>query len=280
MHHNDKKKTMKNLILLILCSIITLTYLIQHKRIIKSKIKPHELNLVTEDSLLTFFWKPKLRDLITQQSNTSQHIKKHELTPIKPIYPGRYKEKNKNNKSKVGYYTESEWKGLDRNKKKIIIDNFLTYIIQGAKEESKVYPQIPYQLYVAQAILESNYGCSYIANSANNIYGHKYWGKDTTKHVTAKDDGPLDKFKKYPSIWFSIRAHSKLLMGIYWERLEGEPTLETWLETLCGGKTLEESIEFVKNKKGGVYATACYDREDGEVYYSDKIRRIIKCYDL
>ena len=246
---------MKKIILLTGCSILLLIYLnlTQNKESVPLTMVPHELTPIPNDSV--------------------------DIRPITPIYPGRYDEKNESDEDKDGYYTETEWKALDREEKKIIIDKFLTYIIQGAKEESKIYPQIPYQLYVAQAVLESNYGCSYIANSANNMYGHKYWGKDTSQHVTAKDDGPYDKFKVFPSKWFSLRAHSKLLMRMYWKRLEGDPTIENWLESLCGGKTLEESIEFVENR-GSVYASACHDREGDEIYYSDKIRRIIKCYDL
>ena len=249
---------MKKIILLVAFSTIILIYL-----------NPRQNNQSTQSTQLTM----ESHGLILP-NNDSLFIR-----PIKPIYPGRDKEKNEGNEDESGYYTETEWKALDRKEKKIIINKFLTYIIQGAKEESKVYPQIPYQLYVAQAILESNYGCSYVAFSARNLYGHKYWGKDSSQHVTAKDDGPQDKFKIFESKWFSLRAHSKLLMGMYWKRLEGEPTVENWLESLCGGKTLEESIEFVENR-GSVYASACHDRDEDEVYYSDKIRRIIKCYDL
>jgi hypothetical protein len=246
---------MKKIILLVVISTTILIYLnlTQNNQPTKLAVEPYELKMTNNDSLF--------------------------IRPIKPIYPGRDEEKNEGDEEENGYYTEIEWKALDREEKKIIIDKFLTYITQAAKEESKVYPQIPYQLYVAQAVLESNYGCSYVAFSANNIYGHKYWGKDSTQHVTAKDDGPNDKFRVFDSKWFSLRAHSKLLMGMYWKRLEGEPTVENWLESLCGGKTLEESIEFVENR-GSVYASACHDRDEDEVYYSDKIRRIIKCYDL
>lgn len=251
---------MKKIIILLVVSIIAIIYLT-----LTQSNQSKQLTNLTVESVDSDEFK------ITTTNNDSLFIK--------PIYAGRYEEKHEGDEDEIGYYTETEWKDLERVEKKIIIDKFLTYIIQGAKEESKVYPKIPYQLYVAQAILESNYGCSYVAFSANNIYGHKYWGKDPSQHVTAKDDGPYDKFRVFESKWFSLRAHSKLLMGMYWRRLEGEPTVENWLESLCGGKTLEESIEFVENR-GSVYASACHDREEDEVYYSDKIRRIIKCYDL
>ena len=75
-----------------------------------------------------------------------------------PVYPGRTKKTKK---------TSQETKG-----------KFVKYIIKAAKSESKIYKDIPYQIYVAQAVLESNYGQSNLAKTGKNLYGHKHKTKN------------------------------------------------------------------------------------------------------
>ena len=176
-----------------------------------------------------------------------------------PVYPGR-RENVKN--------TTQETK-----------DEFVKYIIKAAKAESKIYKDIPYQIYVAQAILESNYGQSSVAKTAKNLYGHKHKAK-SGNFIKSYDDKKDDKFTVFRSRWESIRAHSKKLMGIYRQRINGQPTLENWIESLCGGNSIEESLKFIESGNS-VYATNCYKlSNDDDICYGDKIRSIIKKYNL
>lgn len=179
---------------------------------------------------------------------------------IKPIYPGR-RHKVSDNKS-------------ENSKTK-----FMRYIIRAAKAESKIYTDIPYQIYVAQAILESNYGKSIISRKGNNLYGHKHKSKKG-KYLKAYDDKKDDKFTIFNSRWESIRSHSKKLMGMYRQRIDGIPTLEKWIESLCGGNTIEESLNFIE-KGNSVYATNCYKlSSDDDICYGNKIMSIIKKHNL
>lgn len=182
------------------------------------------------------------------------------------------------------WLTAKEWKGKhiknhivkSRFKawKKIHIQQFIKFFGAEAVKESKVYPDIPPALYVAQAILESNFALSRLAVDGNNLYGHKYRGQKDG-FLVAADDGPNDKFTKFKSQWFSLRSHSKLLMNRYRKRIKGTPTLDKWLNALCGGSNPAQSRKY--RKQGGkVYATSCLCGEG----YGQKLKRIIKFYKL
>ena len=182
------------------------------------------------------------------------------------------------------WLTGREWKGrhiknhITKSRfkawKKIHIETFIKFFGAEAKKESKVYPDIPPALYVAQAILESNFGLSRLAVTGNNLYGHKYRGQKDG-FLVAADDSPDDKFTKFKSQWYSLRSHSKLLMNRYRKRIKGTPTLDKWLAALCGGKNVAQSKRW--RKKGGtVYATSCLCG----VGYGQKLKRIIKYYNL
>ena len=153
-------------------------------------------------------------------------------------------------------------------------EKFIEDIAEIAIEESeRVNSKIPPSLIIAQAILESNWGRSRLAIKANNYFGHKQKGEGP--FILADDDQPNEKFVKFKSRWYSIRAHSKLLMGnLYYGRLKGEPTLENWLTALCGSSNSVESKKFIK-RGGMVYATACYNN-----CYACKIRDLVDQYDL
>jgi flagellum-specific peptidoglycan hydrolase FlgJ len=143
----------------------------------------------------------------------------------------------------------------------------------AVKESARLDWQVPPSLIVAQAILESNYGKSRLAKKANNFFGHKWRGKG--KYLLANDDAPNEKFTKYASRWASVRAHTELLMGqLYKGRLKGSPTLENWLDALCGNSNSVESKKFVK-RGGMVYATACYNS-----CYSCKVRTLVESWQL
>ena len=184
------------------------------------------------------------------------------------------------------YLTSFEWKGSHlrdsssamRKKfkqwKKDHIASFISWMVDAAKEEEKI-SGIPYQIVVAQAMLESQYSTSRLSVEANNLFGIKHKGKGND-YIVAKDDSPKDKFKTYPKgKWWSLRHHSNVLNKRYRSRIQGKPTLDKWVNCLCGCEsppcTTEKSRNFVE-AGGQVYATSCYK---GEISYSQKIKKII-----
>jgi flagellum-specific peptidoglycan hydrolase FlgJ len=197
------------------------------------------------------------------------------------------------------WLNSAEWRGkhinkflLSKNEKKQVkkrfkawkkrkMEEFVEVICKAAVEENKVYTKIPAELIAAQAILESNYGFSKVCKTANNFYGHKYRGSgDTAMYVIAHDDSPKDRFRKFKSTWWSIRAHSKLLTRMYGKRVNGKPTLKKWTTALCGGATLAKSKRHVENG-GYTYATACYKNSRGEdECYGEKVLRIVRTLKL
>ena len=207
------------------------------------------------------------------------------------LYAGRM-DKGKRKYNEIGlptkrkWLTAREWRGrhfsgdtlkLFKKWKQRYILAFVNWISLEAVKESSVYEKIPPSLIVAQVILESNYGLSRLANQANNLFGHKYRGKDKKMFVIAADDSPTDKFTKYRSKWFSLRAHSRLLMSKYYKRIKNKkPTLDNWLIALCGATSESKSKKFV-DRGNFVYATSCYK---GGYCYTDKIKNIVKKYKL
>lgn len=184
------------------------------------------------------------------------------------------------------YLTRSEWKGShikdSKTKKRFkewkeaCISNFIKFFSQSAKEEQKT-SGVPYQIVVAQAILESNFGMSKLAKEGNNYFGIKWRGKGD--HLVMADDSPTDRFQVYESVWWSLRGHSKVLYK-YKKRIKGRHTVEKFADCLCGGRTLEQSKRHVE-RGGKTYATACYrNSKGGKESYSQKILRVIKYYDL
>jgi len=174
----------------------------------------------------------------------------------------------------VGLQPEGIHLGFDNDKSKEA--EFVRLVAHLAVEESaRLDGKIPASLIVAQAILESNYGKSRLATKANNYFGHKWRRGHGNGWILANDDAPNERFTKYPSRWSSFRSHSKMLMGdLYYGRLKGEPTLENWLDALCGNANSVESKRFVK-RGGQVYATACYNS-----CYACKIRDIVDKWNL
>ena len=193
------------------------------------------------------------------------------------------------------YLTASEWRG-DHVKnnillktrfkafKKIHCAEWLEHMGQEMQKEYnlKQFKSVPASLVLAQCILESNWGLSRLAVPPNNnLFGHKHKKNNYNKrfivgYTEAKDDGPRDKFSKFKSPFYSVRAHSYLLVNKYGKRIKGKPTLKKWLAALCGGLTLEQSKKHVKNG-GTVYATSCFK---GSECYAQKLKRIIKFYNL
>ena len=216
------------------------------------------------------------------------------------IYAGRYKKVDSTEYNSLGlpvdryWLTHKEWRGkhiknmpINKDKKRLLLkrfkswkkdhmESFIERMARTASEECDIYPQIPPSLIIAQSIIESNFGLSKLAVEGNNLFGHKYRGKDADKFIVIHDDDPNDRFVKYESVWFCLRAHTKgTLMKKYYTRIKGKPNLSKWLAALCGGITVEESKQWVKNGNT-VYATSCMT----EVCYAQKLKNIIECYNL
>ena len=174
---------------------------------------------------------------------------------------------------------KKEMKARFKTWKKIHISEFIEYMKGAFQEEKKIYPKLNVAVCVAQSILESRFNTSKLSVESNNLFGHKYRGQ-AEGYVVAKDDGPKDRFTKFKSEWWSIRAHSKLLSTKYGSRIKGRATVNKWCKALCGGETLAQSRRFV-DRGGKTYATACYkNSKGGSECYGDKIKRIIKYYNL
>lgn len=97
----------------------------------------------------------------------------------------------------------------------------LSYIEQYkdiAIEEMNKYG-IPASIKLAQAILESGNGNSYLARSANNHFGIKCGGVWTGKSVKKDDDNRNDCFRVYKKAEESFRDHSQFLLRKRYEKL-------------------------------------------------------------
>lgn len=78
---------------------------------------------------------------------------------------------------------------------------------------------IPASIKLAQALLESGNGNSYLAREANNHFGIKCGGVWTGKSVTRPDDHVQDCFRVYNDPEHSFRDHSQFLLRKRYEKL-------------------------------------------------------------
>lgn len=78
---------------------------------------------------------------------------------------------------------------------------------------------IPASVKLAQALLESGSGKSYLAVEANNHFGIKCGGVWNGKSVTRSDDRPDDCFRVYSSAEESFKDHSQFLLRKRYEKL-------------------------------------------------------------
>ena len=194
------------------------------------------------------------------------------------------------------WLSRNEWKGKGLNKtekacfkkwKKNYIKQFIKYF--GAEVQKEVknpkFKNIPASLYIAQAIIESQFNTSKLSKTANNIFGHKFRKpkegqkmfigiNEKKPFVCAFDDGPKNKFRNYKNQWFCIRAHSYILLK-YAKRIKGRPNLQKFLTALCGADNTSEAKKYV-SEGGTVYATSCLKGK----CYSQKLKEIIDFYNL
>ncbi|HLT87676.1 MAG TPA: glucosaminidase domain-containing protein [Sphingobacterium sp.] len=78
---------------------------------------------------------------------------------------------------------------------------------------------IPASIKLAQALLESGNGNSYLAREANNHFGIKCGGVWQGKSVTRPDDDVRDCFRVYNDPEHSFRDHSQFLLRKRYEKL-------------------------------------------------------------
>ena len=157
------------------------------------------------------------------------------------IYAGRFDTipaKSKYNKLGLpkdrNWLTRAEWRGdhLTGKQKKLFkmwksehIKSFIEYMALAVQEEKMNYPDIVPSVVIAMSILESNFGKSRLSVMGNNLFGHKT--QSDKNFLIIHDDHPDDRFQIYRSKWYSLRAHSKLLMKKYRKRIKGNLTLIT-----------------------------------------------------
>jgi len=89
-------------------------------------------------------------------------------------------------------------------------DRYIAEYSAYAMEQMRRYG-IPASVTLAQGIIESANGKSYVATNANNHFGVK--GEYNGNYVLANDDKPNEKFKKYDNVGQSYEDHSKVLMA-------------------------------------------------------------------
>lgn len=78
---------------------------------------------------------------------------------------------------------------------------------------------IPASIKLAQALLESGNGNSYLAREANNHFGIKCGGVWSGKTIARADDNPNDCFRVYGNAEESFKDHSQFLLRKRYEKL-------------------------------------------------------------
>ncbi len=207
--------------------------------------------------------------------------------------------------SKRGYMSTSEFHGshLKGNQEKLAKlrtriskerQAFIDDISKNAKDLSAKF-NVPASIIAAQAILESGYGTSRLANVANNLFGHMGGKTETSRGISgsvkAYDKNINGKtisyhFRKYESRWWSMWNHVQLLNKTYAPRLINIPNkIEAWLAAICGcsdSRMLASDSKRLADKGGYLYASACaWPASDGITSrYVAELRHIINSYNL
>jgi flagellum-specific peptidoglycan hydrolase FlgJ len=207
--------------------------------------------------------------------------------------------------SKRGYMSTSEFQGshlkgdqekLARLRARIIKERqaFIDDISNNAKDLTSKF-NVPASIIAAQAILESGYGTSRLANVANNLFGHMGGPTETSQGISgsvkAYDKDINGKtisyhFRKYESRWWSMWNHVQLLNKTYAPRLINIPNKrEAWLAAICGcsdSRMLASDSKRLADNGGYLYASACaWPASDGVTSrYVAELRIIINSYNL
>ena len=85
--------------------------------------------------------------------------------------------------------------------------------------EEMVRYRIPASITLAQGLLESGAGTSYLAKNANNHFGIKVGVGWNGPYVTRDDDRKDEKFRKYKNVEESYEDHSQFLLKDRYKRL-------------------------------------------------------------
>lgn len=117
--------------------------------------------------------------------------------------------------------TQGTDQGRKPNKKPATSISGLAYIerYKGIAIEEMNRYGIPASIKLAQALLESGNGNSYLAVNANNHFGIKCGGSWTGKSVTRPDDAVNDCFRVYNDPEQSFKDHSQFLLRKRYENL-------------------------------------------------------------
>ena len=109
------------------------------------------------------------------------------------------------------------------------LDAYLTRFAPVAVAESKKFG-IPASIILAQGVLESDMGNSWLARNCNNHFGVKCFSRRCGKgHCKNRgDDSHKDFFVNYKSAWASYRAHSQLLVGPHYRHLLKGKGYKAW----------------------------------------------------
>jgi LysM repeat protein len=94
--------------------------------------------------------------------------------------------------------------------KRITKDEYIATYKEAAVKEMKV-SGVPASITLAQAMLESDYGNSYLAVNANNHFGIKCHSDWTGPKVHKDDDTKNECFRKYKNVIESYHDHSEFL---------------------------------------------------------------------
>lgn len=158
------------------------------------------------------------------------------------------------------------FEGLYSDKEKI---SFINSIKVEAEENYEDYGILP-SITMAQAILESGWGKSELAQNHNNLFGIKAdsrWNGAVATIATKENynDSIEANFRKYNSIDDSIDDHGKFLYENSRYKENG----------LFEGKNYKSQAQALENAG---YSTA--KDEDGELIYGDKLMGVIQNYNL
>lgn len=130
---------------------------------------------------------------------------------------------------------------LSNAQKNAVYQQYIDQYSDMAVEQMRRY-KIPASITMAQAILESGAGRSYLATKANNHFGIKVSSGWNGGYVKRDDDRKDEKFRKYKNVEDSYEDHSKFLLKDRYKRLFDLDPLDYkgWARGLkaCGYATL------------------------------------------
>lgn len=130
---------------------------------------------------------------------------------------------------------------LSNAQKNVVYQQYIDQYSDMAVEQMRRY-KIPASITMAQAILESGAGRSYLATKANNHFGIKVSSGWNGGYVKRDDDRKDEKFRKYKNVEDSYEDHSKFLLKDRYKRLFDLDPLDYkgWARGLkaCGYATL------------------------------------------